>query len=158
MVFLRPSLMCRWTQCPGKKSRCPIWKMKISLGNPRYKRESSSPFRDAIAKFEKQNGGHEWVTNHIYDLGWIIKSALFWCWKTENLHVNKSNFHVKGFALGLALKQRWKATRKSPINTGKRTEWSPIRSVIIRVITKSDDRELIIKITIFEKHKKWKYL
>ena len=64
------------------------------------------------------------------------------------------------------------------INTGKRTEWSPIRSVIIRVITKSDDREagvrfvnhsydyrptsddtkstyqLIIKIKIFEKHKK----
>ena len=31
------------------------------------------------------------------------------------LHVNKTNFHVKGFALGLALKQRRKATRKSPI-------------------------------------------
>ena len=29
----------------------------------------------------------------------------------------------------------------NPINTGKRTEWSPIRSVIIRVITKSDGRE-----------------
>ena len=27
----------------------------------------------------------------------------------------KTNFHVKGFALGLALKQRRKATRKSPI-------------------------------------------
>ena len=27
------------------------------------------------------------------------------------------------------------------INSGKRTEWSPILSVIIRVITKSDDRE-----------------
>ena len=65
------------------------------------------------------------------------------------------------------------------INTGKRTEWSLIRSVIISwVITKSDNREvgvrfvnhsydygptsdemkstyqLIIKITIFEKHKK----
>ena len=26
------------------------------------------------------------------------------------------------------------------INNGNRTEWSPIRSVIIRVITKSDDR------------------
>ena len=72
-------------------------------------------------------------------------------------------------------------SEKNKINTGKRTEWSPIRSVIIRVITKSDDREagiwfvnhendyrptsddtkstyhLIIKITIFEKHKKWKY-
>ena len=64
------------------------------------------------------------------------------------------------------------------IYTGKRTEWSPIRSVIIWVITKSDDQEagvrfinleydyrltsddtkstyqLIIKITIIEKHKK----
>ena len=64
------------------------------------------------------------------------------------------------------------------INSGKRTEWSPIRFGIIKVITKSDDREagirfvnheydyrptsdgtkftyqLIIKITIFEKHKK----
>ena len=33
----------------------------------------------------------------------------------QNLHVNKTNFHIKGFALGLALKQRRKATRKSPI-------------------------------------------
>ena len=31
------------------------------------------------------------------------------------LHVNKTNFHMKGFALELALKQRRKATRKSPI-------------------------------------------
>ena len=31
------------------------------------------------------------------------------------LHVNKTNFHMKGFALGLTLKQRRKATRKSPI-------------------------------------------
>ena len=29
------------------------------------------------------------------------------------LHVNKTNFHMKGFALGLALEQRRKATRKS---------------------------------------------
>ena len=33
----------------------------------------------------------------------------------QNLHVNKTNFHVKGFALGLALKQRQNATQKSPI-------------------------------------------
>ena len=32
-----------------------------------------------------------------------------------HLHVNKTNFHVKVFALGLALKQRHKTTRKSPI-------------------------------------------
>ena len=37
-----------------------------------------------------------------------------------HLHVNKTNFHMKGFALGLALEQRRKATRKSPIrNTVK---------------------------------------
>ena len=32
-----------------------------------------------------------------------------------HLHVNKTNFYMKGFALGLALKQRQKATRKWPI-------------------------------------------
>ena len=32
----------------------------------------------------------------------------------QTLHVNKTNFHMKGFALGLALKQRRKSTRKSP--------------------------------------------
>ena len=32
------------------------------------------------------------------------------------LHVNKIDFHMKGFALGLTLKQRQKATRKSPID------------------------------------------
>ena len=37
----------------------------------------------------------------------------------QNLRVNKTNFHVKGFALGLALKQRRNATRKSPIEYGK---------------------------------------
>ena len=30
---------------------------------------------------------------------------------------------MKGFALGLALKQRRKATRKSPINFPARTDW-----------------------------------
>ena len=35
----------------------------------------------------------------------------------QNLHVNKTNFHMKGFALGLALTQRRNATWKSPIIT-----------------------------------------
>ena len=58
------------------------------------------------------------------------------------------------------------------IGNGNRTEWSPVRSVIIRFITKSDDplaevrfvyhefhyrpnwtTRLIIKITIFEKRR-----
>ena len=33
----------------------------------------------------------------------------------QNLRVNKTNFHMKGFTLGLALKQRQNATRKSPV-------------------------------------------
>ena len=36
------------------------------------------------------------------------------------------------------------------INTGKRTEWSPIWSVIIRVITKSDNRKAGVR---FVNHK-----
>ena len=32
-----------------------------------------------------------------------------------HLHVNKTNFHMKVFALGLALKQRRKVTQESPI-------------------------------------------
>ena len=31
------------------------------------------------------------------------------------MHVNKTDFHMKGFTLGLASKQRRKATWKSPI-------------------------------------------
>ena len=34
----------------------------------------------------------------------------------QNLCVNKTNFHMKDFALGLALKQRQNPTQKSPIN------------------------------------------
>ena len=33
----------------------------------------------------------------------------------QNLCVNKTNFRMKGFALGLTLEQRQKATQKSPI-------------------------------------------
>ena len=36
------------------------------------------------------------------------------------------------------------------INYGNRTEWSPIRSVIIRVITKLDDREAGVQYVIHE--------
>ena len=32
-----------------------------------------------------------------------------------------------------------------PISNGNRTEWSPIRSVIIRLITKSDDRAVGVR-------------
>ena len=33
-----------------------------------------------------------------------------------HLYVNQTNFHMKGFALGLALKHMRNATRKSPIH------------------------------------------
>ena len=36
------------------------------------------------------------------------------------------------------------------IGNGKRTEWSPIRSVIIRVITKSDDRAAWVRFVYHE--------
>ena len=35
-----------------------------------------------------------------------------------NRFVSKTDFHMKGFALGLVLKQRQKGTRKSPIRDG----------------------------------------
>ena len=59
---------------------------------------------------------------------------------------------------------RLKCACSIEICNGDRTEWSPIRSVIIRVITKSDERaagfrffyhdlsQLIIKITVIEKN------
>ena len=79
----------------------------------------------------------------------------------------------KGIGEGI-VREFGKAQVSHSINTGERTEWSLIRSVIIRVIYKimvlqfvnheydyrstSDDTkssyQLIIKISIFEKHKK----
>ena len=37
------------------------------------------------------------------------------------------------------------------ISNGNRTEWSPIRSVIIRVITKSDDRAAGVRF-VYQEH------
>ena len=37
------------------------------------------------------------------------------------------------------------------INNGNRTEWSPIRSAIIRVITKSDDRAAGVRF-VYQEH------
>ena len=36
------------------------------------------------------------------------------------------------------------------ISNGKRTEWSPLRSLIIRVITKSDDRAARVRFVYHE--------
>ena len=41
-----------------------------------------------------------------------------------HLHVNKTNFRMKGFTPGLALRRRWKATRKLPIILmGRKETW-----------------------------------
>ena len=47
-------------------------------------------------------------------------------------------FHLCNYKLMLKLIKEQFITRV--ISNGNRTEWSPIRSVIIRVITKSNDR------------------
>ena len=47
-----------------------------------------------------------------------------------HLQVNKTNFHMKGFALGLALKQRRKATRKSPIHEVRKGMWAFFMTVL----------------------------
>ena len=41
----------------------------------------------------------------------------------------------------------------SHINTGKRTEWSPIQSVIIRMITKSQESHSLIMSMITDRHR-----
>ena len=43
-----------------------------------------------------------------------------------------------------------KLTRREAISNGDRTEWSPIRSVIIRVITKSDDHAAVVRFVYHE--------
>ena len=56
----------------------------------------------------------------------------------------------------LMISNRPRASRSSDfeitraINNGSRTEWSPIRPVIIRVITKSDDREAGVQFVNYE--------
>ena len=63
-------------------------------------------------------GEHEHVDELHFACFKASLSAKAFIWKLQglvHLHVNKTNFHMKGFALGLVLKQRRKATRKSPI-------------------------------------------
>ena len=49
----------------------------------------------------------------------IWKISYIYMQSLVHLHVNKTDFHVKAFALGLALKQRRKATQKSSIDVTK---------------------------------------
>ena len=59
-----------------------------------------------------------------------------------HLHVNKTNFHMKGFALGLALKQRRKATRKSPIGLFECPHFkSKVR--ILQTQTRTEDNHIV---------------
>ena len=53
------------------------------------------------------------------------------------LRVNKTNFHMKGFALGLALKQRRKATRNSPIARVQKPNYAAVyKNISLRMIVK----------------------
>ena len=56
----------------------------------------------------------------------LIRKLLFQCLVQE---ITQDFLHIYNFCFLLII-----------ISNGNRTEWSPIRSVIIRVITKSDDR------------------
>ena len=51
------------------------------------------------------------------------------------LHVNKTSFHMNDFALGLTLKQRRKATRKSPHFPRQRRQFIyQIEPILVNVV------------------------
>ena len=50
----------------------------------------------------------------------------------------------------VVVRTRPRAIPLAMISNGSRTEWSPIRSVIIRVITKSDDRAAGVRFVYYE--------
>ena len=64
--------------------------------------------------------------------GSVILSACSACCVRQSVFIKA---HVTGRTGAVVLGRWWVHNRG--FNTGKRTEWSPIRSVIIRVITKS---------------------
>ena len=60
-----------------------------------------------------------------------------------HLRVNRTKFHVKGFALGLAMKQSRKATKKSPIEYQGRLIDYVLHSWWKNAITKYCEKSLI---------------
>ena len=50
-------------------------------------------------------------TDEVFDM----EISFIHMYMNPNLGVNRTNFHMNGFAIGLALKQRRKETRKLPI-------------------------------------------
>ena len=50
------------------------------------------------------------------------------------MHLNKTNFHMKDFALSLSLKQRQKATRRSPIDVLARDNTCQVAFGLLRGI------------------------
>ena len=102
-------------------ARCvwPLWNQRLH-----YFIETNCSLSSVVADGEDANG---WKTAH-------FRVAFCLCFKTSpsakpfirkwvdlqlNELVSKTHFHMKGFALGLVLKQRQKATRKWP-NTAAR--------------------------------------
>ena len=54
----------------------------------------------------------------------------------QNLRVNKANFHMKGYALDLALKQKQKAIRKWPLgNICFRIFWMDVMATALFIVT-----------------------
>ena len=60
-----------------------------------------------------------------------MEGALNWIWDLNKIEPRSATATVEGIIKALA---------DQHVSNGNRTEWSPIRSVMIRVITKSDDR------------------
>ena len=71
----------------------------------------------------------------------------------QNLRVNKTNFHVKGFALGLTLKQRRKATRKHSEAFAFEFPLSLVRQIVSKDAHKNTSNPFALSIVSQEKEK-----
>ena len=74
----------------------------------------------------------------------IIKQLL------DSVFVISGIIKVSVSAISLSLRLRLITLTSTLISIGNRTEWSPIRSVIIRVIAKSDDRAAGVRFVYYE--------
>ena len=75
----------------------------------------------------------------------MIRKTLLWCQDSRECIITLGSI-ILDIALGKCQRVTIQKNiynniyNNTVINNGNKTEWSPIRSVIIRVITKSDDR------------------
>ena len=97
-------------------------KLKVTLAVPNVPCGYSVGFSGGLQTVSRRTGGGKLYRLQTNRRSTSCISPLFQseskCIHTQilvHLHVNKTYFHMKGVALGLALKQRRKATRKLPI-------------------------------------------